>query len=174
MDCKDFREALDLYVDGELAAEANSAAQLHEQECASCRKTAVALLRLRRQMKSVVAQHQPPPELLNAVRRISQPRWKLFFGTSAVQSPPATGPQKSFSVWRKSVPVPLPAFALLLIAVVLGAWSVTRRITMAPPSAPKSQVVRSTQVAGEPAKEETMNFSRFDRGQRLSIYKTRR
>lgn len=174
MDCKGFREVLDLYVDGELAAEATSAAQLHEQECASCRKTAAARLRLRRQMKSVVAQHQPPPELLNAVRRISQPRWKLFLGISAVQSPPATGPRKSFSVWRKTIPVPLPAFALLLIAVVPAAWSVTRRITKAPPSAPNSQVVPVAQVAPEPAKGEVMNFSRFDRGQRVSIYKTRR
>src|SRR5438093_3447302 len=36
MDCKTFREALDCYVDGELSAEARTAAETHRRECARC------------------------------------------------------------------------------------------------------------------------------------------
>ena len=80
MDCKEFRELLDLYVDGELSPEAMTAASVHLSECEPCRRVKAELLVLRRALKSVVAQHQPPPELAGNVHHIIQPTWrKLFF-----------------------------------------------------------------------------------------------
>src|SRR5437763_7468602 len=147
MDCKGFRQTLDLYVDGELAPEATTAAQLHEQECVACRRVVATLLGIRRQMKSTVAQHQPPPELISAVRRISQPRWKRLFGISEVQGSQASGPRKFLSVWRKNIAVPLPVFTLLLIAVAFGASLVSLRIEKAPSSIPDAHVLPPTQYA---------------------------
>lgn len=69
MDCKELREVLDLYVDTELSAEAAATAELHLDECGSCRLAAEELLRLRRAVKEAVNQHEPPPELVERVRR---------------------------------------------------------------------------------------------------------
>lgn len=69
MDCKELREVLDLYVDTELSAEAAATAELHLGECGSCRLAAEELLRLRRAVKEAVNQHEPPPELVERVRR---------------------------------------------------------------------------------------------------------
>lgn len=70
MDCKEFREVLDLYADSELSPEAKATAGLHLSECRTCRAAAEELMRLRRALKEAVAQHQPPPELAEKVRRI--------------------------------------------------------------------------------------------------------
>jgi hypothetical protein len=69
MDCKEFREALDLYADGELSAEARAAAGLHLSECCGCRAAADQMQKLRRAVKEVVGRHQPPAELAERVRR---------------------------------------------------------------------------------------------------------
>lgn len=174
MDCKEFREALDLFVDGELAPEATSAAQLHDQECASCHRAFVALLRLRQQMKAAAAQHQPPAELVNAVQRISQPRWKRLLGISDGGPTPGISRQSSFSVSRYSITVPLPVFALLLIAVALGAWSASWRIAKRSSLMSRTPTAPAIKVVGESPSGDAINFSRFDRGERISIYKTRR
>jgi hypothetical protein len=57
------REVLDLYVDGELSAEATDAARRHLSECAACRRTEQQLLLLRKGVQAAVAQYQPPPQL---------------------------------------------------------------------------------------------------------------
>ena len=172
MDCKGFRENLDFYVDGELAPEATAAAQLHEQECSSCQRVAASLLRLRQQMKSVVAQHEPPPELVKAVERIPQPAWRRWFGAPNRSGLPGAATGKFLPVWRTSITVPLPLLALLLIAVAVGSWLVSRL----PGKAPAARVQNETAIktAGEPAGGEQMAFSRFDHGQRASIYKVPR
>jgi len=174
MDCKEFREKLDLYVDGELAAEATSAAQFHERECPSCQRAAAALMSLRRQIKSEVARHQLPPELVHAVQRIPQTAWKRLLGISDLRRTPGISPRHSFSVLRKNFTVPLPVLALLLVAVTLGAWFVSRRTAKVPAPLPNTQLVWTTQVGGQPPNGDAMNFSRFDHGQRAFIYKTRR
>ncbi len=71
MDCKEFREVLDLYVDNELSAEAMASAGLHLNECGPCRTARDELLRLRQAVKEAVSKHQPPPSLLRSVRRVS-------------------------------------------------------------------------------------------------------
>jgi putative zinc finger protein len=62
-DCKQMREALDLYVDGELSPEATAAARLHLNECAACRQAERQLLLLREGVKGALAQYRPPDEL---------------------------------------------------------------------------------------------------------------
>lgn len=114
MDCKRFLETVDLYVDHELAPEAENAAHLHTQECYSCGSVSTALLSLRRQMKSVVALHQPPADLLEAVQRIGQSRW----GRSAVRN--VRGAQwKPPSTWRRTRTVSLSLAVLLITLFVI-------------------------------------------------------
>jgi hypothetical protein len=62
-DCKQMREALDLYVDGELSPEAAAAAHLHLNECMACRQAERDLLLLREGVKAAVEQHHPSDEL---------------------------------------------------------------------------------------------------------------
>ncbi len=68
MDCKEIRELLDLYVDGELSADAAASASVHLSECASCRRAQEKLLQLRRAVKIAVAQHQPPADLARRIQ----------------------------------------------------------------------------------------------------------
>src|SRR5258708_6902368 len=81
MDCKEFREILDLYIDDELSPEASTAARLHLKECSRCRKVETELLRVRSALKLIVSEHQPPPELVNAVHRLSQSPWRKLIGS---------------------------------------------------------------------------------------------
>jgi anti-sigma factor RsiW len=74
MDCKEFRERLDRYVDGELSAESASEAREHSKGCASCAKAEAGLKHLRSSLKRVVNRHQPPPELEREVLRTLRSR----------------------------------------------------------------------------------------------------
>ncbi len=117
MDCKAFRETLDLYVDDELAPPDAQAAHLHEQECTSCQGVNVSLLNLRRQMKLTVAQCEPPLELVKAVQRISQPRWKRPSEHFGLRDLGSHTHFKSFPVFRRGIPVTLCVVVFLLISV---------------------------------------------------------
>ena len=87
MDCKEVREVLDLYVDGELSADAAASASVHLSECALCQRAHEELLRLRRAVKLAVAQYQLPPDLARRIhshlsspwRRISAAALVIFF-----------------------------------------------------------------------------------------------
>lgn len=155
MDCKEFRELLDLYLDGELAPQSMTAAQAHLAECASCERASKELLRLRRALKLSVSQYQPPEELLTKVRQLSQPFWLRLL------------PQGSS--WRRGVTLPAPVFALLIVALVaLGFWSIRlREGRMARPQA-------NAHLPSTPAGEGWADLSRFDGGGRAVIYKVRR
>jgi len=76
MDCKNIREILDLYVDGELSPEAAVQAETHLAECAACRKTVARLNRLRQAVKTAVGQYQPPSQLVAQVRQSTVFQWK--------------------------------------------------------------------------------------------------
>lgn len=69
MDCKEFREVLDLYIDNELSPEAMASAGVHLTDCAPCRRATDELFRLRQAVKEAVNKHQPPPALLDSIRR---------------------------------------------------------------------------------------------------------
>ena len=67
-DCKQMREVLDLYVDGELSPEATAAARLHLNECTACHQAQRELLLLREGVKAAVSEYRPPEELEHWVR----------------------------------------------------------------------------------------------------------
>ncbi|HYL11509.1 MAG TPA: zf-HC2 domain-containing protein [Terriglobales bacterium] len=76
MDCKDIREILDLYVDGELSPEATVQAETHLAECVPCRSAVARLNRLRQIVKTTVGQYQPMPQLVDRVRQSTISRWR--------------------------------------------------------------------------------------------------
>jgi anti-sigma factor RsiW len=154
MDCKAFRESLDLYADGELAPEALADARLHLSECAACRRTEAELLRLRRALKRTVAQHEPPPELVRRVEAL-------------------TGARRAHQLWQMRISLPAPVFALLLVAALLvglGGASL-RRARQSEQSA--SSPTRQTTAPVETAPD-SLDLARFDHGGRATIYKVRR
>lgn len=155
MDCKEFREALDFYTDGELAPETAAAARLHLSECPACRRAEAELLRLRRALKRTVAQHQPPPELVRRIEALTSPRWRR-------------------SLWQTRVSLPAPVFALLLVAALiigLGVASLRRSPTIKPEAAAQPVVPPG---APAPAPQGSLDLARFDHGERATIYKVRR
>lgn len=70
MDCKQLREILDCYVDGELSASAAASAESHLADCPACARAAFHLSSLRRQVRRAVTAHQPPADLDARVRRV--------------------------------------------------------------------------------------------------------
>ena len=76
MDCKNIREILDLYVDGELSPEATVQAEAHLAECSACRNTVAGLNRLRQAVRTAVGQYQPTSQLVDRVRHSSISRWR--------------------------------------------------------------------------------------------------
>lgn len=75
MDCKQFRETLDCYVDRELSPDAAAAADAHWHECAACERAMKRLLRLRGEIRRTVSAVSPPPLLERRVRRAIKPAW---------------------------------------------------------------------------------------------------
>ncbi len=75
MDCKNLREILDLYADGELSPEATVQADTHLAECPACRNTVAGLNRLRQAVKAAVGQYQPTSQLVDRVRQSTISRW---------------------------------------------------------------------------------------------------
>jgi hypothetical protein len=98
MDCKNIREILDLYVDGELSPEATAQAEAHLAECASCRRTVDRLNRLRQAVRATVGQYQPTSQLVARVRQSTISPWAR----------PAT--------W-------VPAVAVAVLIIALGLFS---------------------------------------------------
>lgn len=76
MDCKNIREILDLYIDGELSPEATIQAEAHLAECPACRNTVAGLNRLRQAVRTAVGQYQPTSQLLDRVRQSTISPWR--------------------------------------------------------------------------------------------------
>src|ERR1044071_20933 len=154
MDCKEFRERLDLYVDGELSAESAEAARGHLKGCPSCSKAEAGLRHLRSSLKRVVNRHRPPPglevETLRALRARQSARAGRVFDESRRDGTP---------VWRAKVVVPVPFLALLVLSVVaLVGWLLFARAGVA---------TRRTAQPGEASAESY--FSGYYGGERASI-----
>ena len=60
MDCQQFRDALDCYVDRELSAAASAAADAHRRECPSCNRAAARLLDVKAGVKRTVGATRVP------------------------------------------------------------------------------------------------------------------
>ena len=90
MDCKNLREVMGLYVDGELSLEATVQAEAHLAECHACRRAADGLRGLRQAVKAAVGQYQPPPKLVGRVWKSTlspwrrRPAWALAVATAAL------------------------------------------------------------------------------------------
>src|SRR5438105_412758 len=144
MDCKEFREVLDLYVDQELSFDFSTAARIHLNECSTCRRAERELIKLRRALKVVVSQHQPSADLVSAVRRITQPPWRRLFDITKREPNADDVARPRRSLWRETIKLPLPVFMLLVIAVVTITVFFTRMRMF---SATPSEVVRSSTCA---------------------------
>jgi anti-sigma factor RsiW len=169
MDCKEFRERLDLYVDGALPDAEVDEAREHLKGCASCAKAEAGLRHLRDSLKRVVNRHRPPPELEVSVLRSLRSR-KHAPARKASDESPRVGTQ----VWRANVVVPVPFLALLLLSVVaLAGWLVFTRgpareeVSTGRPAPHASPAPPSEASAG-------FDFSRYYRGERASIRVVRR
>jgi hypothetical protein len=75
MDCKNFSEILDLYVDGELSPEATMQAEAHLAQCHACRRAADRLRELLQAVKAVISQYQPESQLIDRVRKSTVSPW---------------------------------------------------------------------------------------------------
>ncbi len=167
MDCKEFRERLDLYVDGELSAEAADEARAHLKGCAACAKAEAGLRHLRSSLKRVVNRHRPPDALeLHVLRSLR--------ASGQVRRPVVESRRDGTPVWRASVVVPLPFLALLILSVAaLAGWLVFARGPAREEVSTKEPVPSSS--PSPPAESSGgFDFSRYYRGERASIQVVRR
>ncbi len=170
MDCKEFRELLDLYVDGELSPEATLSARAHLEECGACSRVERQLGRLRGAVKRVVGEVEPPLELERRVRKLARPGWQE--NITGLWSEPSPASSARVAVWRRKIAVPLPAFALILCAAVaLGGWIFSTLNTRRSPSNPAGVRKAVDPSVSDPAT--TFDLAQFDRGERAAIYKVR-
>ncbi len=82
MDCKEFREAMDLYLDGELAEEAVTAADLHLGECMRCRRAYERLRELRARLREAVRADSMPATLEARIRAQLFPAWRTAWAAA--------------------------------------------------------------------------------------------
>lgn len=161
MDCKEFQERLDLYVDGELAAEVAEEMRGHLKGCASCAKAEAGLRHLRLSLRRVVNRHQPPQGFeLKVLRPLRAGRR----GARAKDERKVEESRRAWAhVWGARVVVPVPFLALLVLSVfALAGWLVFARRTARRPA----QAVATRQ--GE------FDLSRYYGGERASIQVVRR
>lgn len=147
MDCKEFQERLDLYVDGELPPVAADGAREHLKGCAPCARSEAGLRHLKSSLKRVVDRHRPPAGLernvLDALRARGRDTSKRA-GRSPDESVRGGTP-----VWRAKVVVPAPLLALLLLTVVaLAGWLAFARGHGRRAGAPPGEASRGTYFSG--------------------------
>jgi anti-sigma factor RsiW len=168
MDCKEFRERLDRYVDGELSGVDVDEAREHLKGCTSCAKAEAGLRHLRSSLKRVVNRHQPPPGLEAEVLRAVRSRGRGPAGRALDESRRVGTP-----VWRAKVAVPVPFFALLVLSLfALVGWLAFAR----GPAREEVSSGRPAPVASPSPAEASggIDFSRYYRGERASIQVVRR
>lgn len=147
MDCKEFQERLDLYVDGELPPERAGEAREHLKGCAPCARSEAGLRHLKSSLKRVVNRHRPPPELERDVLNALRARGRDTSGRAG-QSPDESV-RAGTPVWRANVVVPAPLLALLLLAVVvLAGWLAFARGPGRRAGVPPGEASRGTYFSG--------------------------
>jgi len=182
MDCKEFREVLDLFIDQELSADGMSVAEQHLLECNPCGRVERELRRVRVALKDVVNRHEPPAHLVRRIRSQFQPNWRGTLGVSsaslAADSMDDRFQSRSLSLlWRRKLSLPVPIFGALLVLivviVVIASWGVFRR-PKAPVAGGEVGVRQPTRMS-KPAtgNQREADLSRFDRGDRAAILKLR-
>lgn len=67
MNCRQFRDALDCYVDGELSVTAAGIADAHRRRCPACDRAAYDLQTLKRRVRDTVLAIDPPEDLASDI-----------------------------------------------------------------------------------------------------------
>lgn len=151
MNCH-FTEKISLLIDGALGEEEAKELSAHLSTCEACQRSHQDFLRLRGELKA----YSFAPDSVSqrrALRRIL-----------VSENPPP---------WKRSIRLPVPAFALLLAAVVaLGIWLVYARQTGQAPAEAQTKPVKIVTMPA--ASQDVLDLARFDRGERAAIYKVRR
>ena len=170
MNCKEFRQLLDLYVDGELSPEASFSALEHMEACVRCKRAQHQLLRLRRALKRVVKQPGPPPGLVKKVERIAKSPWYRLPGFLEPRQA-ITSREGRISFWHRKISIPMPVFTLLLSTVLIGGiWILSTR-TFRPPATTHTVFRKDdSAMSTDPG---AFDLAQFDRGERAAIYKVR-
>ncbi len=152
MSCE-FTEKISLLIDGELNEREAKEATAHLAACRICQRAHEDFLRVSHRIKSYAP----------ATDAVAQRRALLKI--MATEKPP---------FWRRSVPLPAPVFALMLIGLAaLGVWVASMR-RAAPPPAAGNKPGRVLTVPAPDTKDKATDLARFDRGGRAAIYKVRR
>ncbi len=79
MSCKQFRESLDCYLDGELSAAASAAADAHRKECPQCARALTHLQEIKTAIKRTVSAVAPPTGLDARIRSAAGNTWTRSF-----------------------------------------------------------------------------------------------
>jgi anti-sigma factor RsiW len=104
MACDAWRDKLDLYVDGELAAPEAAALSAHLRTCADCAADALVKVQLKRSVAIAGKRYQPSAELRSRLE-------------GKIQG--AAKPQRSANWWWRLVAIPALAVVVLSVAVSL-------------------------------------------------------
>jgi anti-sigma factor RsiW len=104
MACDAWREKLDLYVDGELAAPEAATFSAHLRTCADCAADALARVQLKRSVSLAGKRYQPSAEF--------RARMERKLGTAK--------PQRSATWWWRLIAV--PALAVVVLSVAVNLW----------------------------------------------------
>jgi anti-sigma factor RsiW len=153
MNC-DFSEKVSLLIDRELSPSEAEQITKHLTMCQVCQHVEQDFLGLRDQIKSYEVAADPIAQ--------RQTLWKVL----ASQSIP---------LWRRKIAVPAPVFAFVLVALLaLGAWSLVVRTTYQRPGQLDVRVSSVPAKGTANTEPGSMDLSRFDRGERATLYKERR
>src|SRR5262245_24176673 len=149
MSC-DFSERVSLLIDGELPQAEAKQMRVHLTGCRSCRQVERDFVRLSQQIRS----HQSE---VNPIEQ-RQTLWRIL----ASQDIP---------LWRRRVALPAPAFVIAVIAFV----AVLALLVFSRGNGSGARVIERAGERGTSLSTEgSMDLSRFDRGERAMIYKSRR
>ena len=136
MDCE-WMERVSLFIDGELEPDESAKVEKHLNDCAICQAAQGEFLALRKEINAYESRLDP-------------------FATSRALT--SVLGRKQFSFWRHRIAVPVPAFALILVAAfILGALALRSRLTT---------MTTTTTPAAVASK---MDLSAYDRGGRATI-----
>jgi hypothetical protein len=107
MNCRQFRESLDCYLDGELSAAASAAADAHRKECPQCDRAVARLKELKMAVRRTVSVVTPPADLEARIRTAAATPWMRPFDTIRSFAP------------KRSV-LTLAAVAVFILAVTVS------------------------------------------------------
>ena len=150
MDCH-LAEKVSALVDGELEPEAIAFMKQHMETCNACKEAEKVFLEMRRDIKADHLNSWPLAGEI-ALRKILNPR----------RAP----------LWKRRIPVPLPAMAALLVLLfALSVWLISVRSKY-----PAAEIARIKPAAVEARRPEeaSLDLSRFDHGERSTIFKIKR